>query len=847
MKKMVLILVSAILFIHISVYAEGKEGLAQELGIRLERYSDEEKISRIEFSCMVARALRYDGTLDAEDPFADVRRYESGAGELAFLKRKGIVFGDENGAFEGKKPITLNQALVIAARATLNGYIDYKKINFNSANFEALARKLNLRRGISEAADSETLTADSACMIIYNMLTAEAMDLTSVTKTGNGYTNDYAARGSLLSQYWNCDLREAIVSATDVTDLYGGKPLRKNQIMADGKVFSDESGVSGEYIGQNVVLISDSEDNIVYIFPSGNKITEIDFNSDIEYENFSLDYYDDKGKRVKAKLSDGYSAIYNGKAYAYDGSSSAFEGNGSVRLIDNNDDGIYEIMNISKYKYIVIEELSYNDMAVYDRLTGQDRICFNDFTDGCRLYVVSGGIASSSDFSGLECGMVLRCVISEDGLYAEIYACGENFSGRVERLSESSLIIDGEEHEISDRYFDSSKVAVGGEYTFYLSDDGKIIHTSASGGNLEYGYVIGAAKKQGKIDGKFMIKLLDGSGDVNIYKTAERVTLDGKNIKSESDEFKNNFLDLQAKTKYQLIKYSLNGDGMLNKIDTTTSNSATEEYVGSCNADDNLICYIPREKLQYKTSQLFVQKFRINAKTALFTVPEKVGTSEESVYDESLFSKVDIGFLKNDGRYIVEAYDMSFNGVAKAVVIYTDEQSKVSSTSDVIVVDSIYEAAEDGGARKKMDYWCGGSFKSAFFSSDFETEEYPEAGDILRVSYKDGKISGVNLDYDRSTGEIDTEASSSITAQYFITSADPVYFRENCLIASVNGERMVFPIGGASVVRYNKRTNRIFGSNTGELKEIYARGFGNGKILLTMNYNSVKNCVIYED
>ena len=35
MKKMVLILVSAILFIHISVYAEGKEGLAQELGIRL--------------------------------------------------------------------------------------------------------------------------------------------------------------------------------------------------------------------------------------------------------------------------------------------------------------------------------------------------------------------------------------------------------------------------------------------------------------------------------------------------------------------------------------------------------------------------------------------------------------------------------------------------------------------------------------------------------------------------------------------------------------------------------------------------------------------------------------------
>ncbi len=847
MKRMILILLSVMLFVQLPTCAAGKEGLAEKLEIRLERYSDEQKVSRTEFACMTARALKFAGVLSAEDPFSDVKRYEYGAGELAFLKQRGIVFGDENGVFDGKSPITLNQALVIAARATLNGYIDYTKINRSAVNFEALARKLNLRRGVV-GADSETLTANDACIIIYNMLMADAMDLSAVTMTEGGYFSNFEARGSLLSQYWDCVRTEGVVTANGKTDLYGGGALKENQIRVNGVVFTDESGDAGAYIGQRVTVISDSDDKLIYAFPTDNRISEIDFDSDIKYDNFSLNYYDDNGDETVARLADSYSVIYNGKTYAYDGTPDIFEGDGRVRLIDNNDDGRFDVMCISRFRYMVIDALSYNDLAVYDKLDSTSRLCIDDFTQACSIYISRGGETERADFSELAENMVLRCIISEDGSAGEIYACGDTLSGRVGQMSKQSVTIGGEKYEISDRYFDSSRIISGGEYTFYLSDEGKIIYSAAADGSLAYGYVITAAMEDKAIDASFLIKLLDANGETKVLKTADRVMLDGKTVKSDSAGFMSCFVDSGAKTKYQIIKYSLNEKGELNKIDTAASNSAFEEFVGSCNADDNLVCYVPREKLQYKTSQLFVQKFRINTKTVLFAVPESIGTASEGTYGENLFSCVDISFLKNDGRYFVEAYDMGFNGIAKAVVIFTDEQSTVGDSSDVIVVDSVYEAIGDGGAEKKIDYWSSGSFKSAFFSADSEIAAYPEEGDVLRVSYdKDGRISAMNLDYDRSTESIDAGASSSITAQYFVTAADPVYFKENCLIANVNGERMVFTLGGASVVRYSKKSGRLFGSNTGELKEIYARGFEGTKLLLTLNYNSVKNCVIYED
>ena len=313
----------------------------------------EDTFTRAEMSALVYRLQFPDMEPTASRQiFQDVGQYFWAAGYIEMLYEAGIVRGDGTENFRPNDPVTLAEADMMFL--SLAGYANY--ITEVSGGYPtgcmATAQKAKLNREVDGNAEYK-LTRNDAFTLLYNLLYID------VCKSNFDGTK-YYFNGNFMNEVLELYSDKGILDGVKGTTL-DGNSLRDGYVSIDGHVFEDTSDVTAEllgYRGEFYYRERQGENVLVCFLEDGNSVLKLDDEDIVSYQDNAYQYQGEK-RTQSARLYKGKDIIYNGEVVNNEGNMTPRYG--YVKLVDNNKDGLYDIVVINEYRnvfctYVGIEE-----------------------------------------------------------------------------------------------------------------------------------------------------------------------------------------------------------------------------------------------------------------------------------------------------------------------------------------------------------------------------------------------------------------------------------------------------------------------------------------------------------
>lgn len=733
------------------------------LGITLPEYtSDSSPITRADFLCVLMQLLRHEKTaFNQAADFTDivsgsaVSEYLESAVKLGLIAKAPLFYPER-----AVTPAEASKMIVIALgyepeAASLGGW---------PGGYLAEALKLNIFKGIGT--NFESLTYKTAFKLFKNMCETDIRIQTSFG-TDSEYT--VATGKNILTEYFNLKKVTGIIEADENTSIYDN-----NAPASSGKILlaSSEYLYSGEYtLGANVTAYATTGEpsEIKYLSLKNTSFFTIqgdDFESASDSE---INFISENGTRKKVRLSEMPAIIYNGKASEKIHSPKNISlKDGLINLVDNNGDNKYDIIFVYETRNMVVSSVNLRESKIFDDKSNSP-INFKD-ADKCTIFLGNTEIEARN----IEKGNILDCFISEDKKLIEIYLSDKAVSGKIVEADKNAgkVTIGETEYECTDyfvkNYFDSLKVSE--DVTLYLNMFGKCVSADNSAGVMKYGYLYAASLKKG-VAANVEVKLCTDSGEVKVMELADNVIIDDMTRMSAKDAFA--YLGSE-----QLIRYSLDGNGKINVIDTAFSNSdrtsgssepSTGFLSGNTPNTDSLTRYSFAEEdagttLYYRESTIHPY-FSLSGSTLIFCVDQTLSISDDKhciVSNKNMF-----GDSENIRSDLIRPYDVSYDGNASAVVYYSAATAVTDSTAVSFVKSCTNAITPDGQSAIKLVTLSFTTFKfetsyitdEKIITSLYEAKNNPQRngmplipGDIVRLSVGgDSTAREIILDYDYSS------------------------------------------------------------------------------------------------
>lgn len=669
------------------------------LGI-LEGYDDgdfrlDKVITRAEFTTLVARALGLSEG-EGESSFTDVPQGHWAAASIEACRALGLISGYDESTFGPDDPVLFEQAVKVLISAL--GYDLYAEaaggypVGYISvANSEGLLKKTSAVRG-------QIIRRGVVVQLIFNALT---VDIVEKVGFGETVTSVITPGVNLLSRRLNIVKGTGVITATGLSRLTGAPGIGKNEIEINGEIFHvGESNAKG-YLGYAVTYYArmDAEPKeLVYVRPTEGKNmvytipAEDILANDSGFSVTRFVYEDERGNKRTVSINPYADYIYNGVAESGFLKEDLNPRDGYVTLLDNDLDGIADVVIVTEYETIVAG------------LVGGAKHTVSDLYDQSRsIDLAPGGLeseiritknGSEIDFSKIVKNDVLSVAKSKNTVgtvVADVIVSSETITGVLNEKSNegsdnASLIIDGNEYPV-DEYLASRLKAlqIGTNAKFYLTASGKIADFSPldddSGKVYTYGYLITAEKEDGMSD-RCLFKVLTQGGVIELINGADRISVDGEKPQKASDVISN----LSSGDKF--IKYALNGDGEIYKIDTAAR--------GDNEGDDSLTLSLPASSRRYISSGNTFGDSEIDMlvdnKTMVFIIPNEAADK----YDDEKYMVTSMSHFVHGEYYTFEAYDLTEGMFATAVVMKADG-SKVDNYTPISMVTGISEAVDNNG------------------------------------------------------------------------------------------------------------------------------------------------------
>jgi hypothetical protein len=167
-------------------------------------YEPEKAVNRAEFAALIVRALAIPESALATyttTTFKDTSGYGWAVPYLAILQQKGIMKGDGYGNVMPGRTINPNEAVTMVLRAI--GYTDNASVLVGQwpANYVSLGQSLNLYEKVSTDLQ---MNKASAAQMIYNVLTAQLVQVDANSTVKLVYDSDGVGRQNLLTTGLNC-------------------------------------------------------------------------------------------------------------------------------------------------------------------------------------------------------------------------------------------------------------------------------------------------------------------------------------------------------------------------------------------------------------------------------------------------------------------------------------------------------------------------------------------------------------------------------------------------------------------------------------------------------------------
>ena len=713
-------------------------------------FKPNDNVTRAEFTAMLMRTLKLGSigsTSAAELPFSDVDDNNSDINwaipNINTAYARGVINGYEDGTFRPSANVAYEEAVkMIVCTLGYGANVDVS-ITPWYANFIQIGSQLGITKTAQRIGAAET-PASRACIaqLLYDSLDVKLIE--------NGEKTDR----TILNSYLGYVKNTGVISSNQQTSLTEPDVnLRDDEIRITAR---EENGSEQtytyktadtslkNYLGYEVdFYYKDNSSSIRELAMCMIKSTEpLVINSkSIESSGTTanqIKYYqnldDDKEKTIN--LESDNVVIYNGKLSGSNANNSRFSTDlipavGEIKLIDSDNNGRYDVLDITSYDVYYVSSKAAATYEVVDNMlhSGENNKVKLDVASDDNLTIVNKN-GSTVNFSSIATGNVV-CVAaskSDNGgtVITRAVVLTDKVTGTVSGTSGNDKItISNKEYRFSDLapwVKDSSKDApkMQDSGTFYLDINGDIVAFSknATSDNMKYGYIVSVNNSDDPFESDVALRIRSASGSeerVWTYKSTRvngESANDGYDVLNKIKTAAGYAAETDTNNVQQLVKYSTKTSGgktVLDKIVTLTSSDVKSSGGEVSNDKLTRLDTVDNKTFKYNSSSGKLTSedgktiITLTSSVIVFNVPKS-----RSDYDD--FSKTSVSStFKNNGTYNIEVYDVSTSNVPKVVVaLGQDSTQAVNSASPVYVLTEKSQGTNDDGT---MDLFKG--FKSS--------------------------------------------------------------------------------------------------------------------------------------
>lgn len=725
----------------------------------------DQKVNRAEFAAIIARVLGMEDIQlqNADSVFTDVSPLHWASTYINLLANMKIVNGVGANKFEPSSFVKYQEAIKILV-CILNYKPQAEMSGGYPTGYLTVAQQLKMLKGLSIDFQAD-MTRQEVAQLVFNSFDVDVMQNTAI-----GEYNQYSTvKGeNLLYLYQNIKTEEGFVTGINGSKVNDSETLRQDQIEIDEikyqihdiDKFTTAVGDLENYLGAYVkyYYVTENENSeIIYIYQLDKRTSEMQINANNIVDvtglgsGFEIEYIKDENDNTdKISLSNELSVVYNGKKVSdFEITAELFEvQTGSLKLIDNDDNGDYDLVIIKDYEVYVIEtvRLLEDKMVIRDPYRRTKQFLF----DNTRKYEIQFEDGQPARFEDIEVDVILHVaqsvdeeitefVISKNAQEGTLVELGENGYFRIEtneleliegEISKDLLSISDDLPEIGDSgifYFDLSSNLAGFKAGFHSIND-------------NYAVLLDVEYDKNGVNPDTKIKLLTADNKLSAFQLDEKIYFKNDyytaNKRYELSEIQNQLLQGVR----EVITYRLNNEGKV-----------THLYVAKSTPDDNVVSLdLPLSVLDYKNN-VFANRYKVNYNTVVFEMPY-------DVTDESKFSVGNpMDYFTNDD-YRVTLYDIDESYTVGAIVYsplepgYERPVSIDKLNSSVVLIDKVTKKYVDEEIKTVLKGLQGGKEVEILLSEDVATtgnlENVFRTGNVIQYETNENE-----LKYADSSGE----------------------------------------------------------------------------------------------
>ena len=671
-------------------------------------FDPEGDITRAEFAAVAIRALGLEESVPAAayEPtaFTDCGSDVQWAwGYINLASKQGIINGYGDGTFGPTDPVTYEQAVAMLVRILGYEVFAQQKGGWPDG-YLVVAAENKITSGVPVGGNNEPANRGTVAMLTYNCLEVNLAEASYIDSNGNTVT--VVVNKTLLEDKLEVTKKYGILVSTDLSAVEGSKNI-------DGEIsFRELSGNS--YLSKETAKIGETNPYdllgyaVVYYLKydkTRDEYTAISVQEDTVRNNSltvaaedladstlsTFRYWEDKlndeeptEERLDATI------LVNGVIQNSPTDAMLRPETGSVTIVDNDGDDVYEVAFVKQYLNFVVDSVN-TDRNYIDFKGGKSSLKLDPADSDTYKYSITldGEAIELADLKEYDVLSVIADVArgedigngpSSDPTFetAQIFVTRNVVNGTVDELDSDSVYILDEEGTSTEYDFGAgftgSDISLGDEGAFYLDYEGKIAYADTTTVLDNYAYVSDAYASGGSRSAVTTLRLLTTSGDLVEVNTTKYVQLNGTRTRSINEDTFAPVIE-----GGQLIAYELNSSGYISSIDTALDNTTDSTYLREFSLD-----YVD-ESARYNNG-LFARQFIVNSDTVVFEIPLDEDEEDMSVRDMSAFS--------NDNNYNIEIYDVDRNGYA-GVIVYRPTAGSEKMSSQLALIKKISATTVD--------------------------------------------------------------------------------------------------------------------------------------------------------
>ncbi len=732
-----------------------QENLLRYLDIvTVEEIDYNKELTRGELAELAARVGKIPEYTGGETFFYDVPNTHKYYKDIYALAGANILSGDGNGFYrpdEGVLPLELCKVFsVILGYEVIGHYDDFRKV----AN----------RIGISDGIEfGETVTYGQALQMAWDTLESEMLEpVIYGDQIEYRVTKDYLA----IERYHGLVKQRGLVKGVPGSTLIQpDDSINSGEILIEDKIFyyNDPS-----LLGKQVVFYSERDHGVrttkkeiqyLYVDEERNNIVTI-VDKDAKGKNGNEYIYYQGNKERKLRVSDTVDVIYNGVAYPRYQDNELVPASGTVTLIDNNNDKIYDVISVVAYEYMMIENVDKEHGIIYGKYPEKSKI--GSTTQNTKFTVLME--VGEGELHFLLPGDMIAAKVSKNQTgtkLAHITLLDAGTTGVVEGLHGDEVTVGGISYTMNDATVVDEEIRPLETVTVYQYDGhcAAIIH--AKNDAYQFGYLLDATIYGSAFTGSLSVRLVNAQRNIMELDAGKSIMIDEMKFTDAeaarkrlalakerrilspdlSDEQKQMMNEGDTKWPYsQPVRFRLNNEGVLTHLDTLLYEEGLETEAslrpyssdgGTVNAEAVSSMWGSRSKNFFIGEKLF------------FSLPDmsNVLIPPINARDEVAYYKTSVGDASTN---VVEGYTVDPESrIARYAIVYSMVATSVNEEPyPVIVAEKSTALGENGEIVRQVTLFGSAGETSTYTLRDEVADEELNLGDVIRFQTDmEGKIS----------------------------------------------------------------------------------------------------------